>query len=401
VSVSEKIEQLNQDFTHRNFAEKINKDVAAMPPSGIRRFFDLVIGMDDVVSLGVGEPDFPTPWSIREHAVFEIEKGHTTYTSNYGLLELRRQLAKWLNRQYQLSYNPESEIVITVGASEAIDIALRALLNPGDEVIVVEPCYVSYAPTVTLAGGTPILFPTWQKDNFRIDLEELRNAITPRTRAMMLNYPSNPTGGTFDREDLEKLGAIIREHDLTVISDEIYAELTYDKKHVSLASLPGMKDYVVLVSGFSKSHAMTGWRLGYLCAPEPLAAAMVKIHQYTILCAPTISQYAAIEALRSCDEDVARMQQEYKLRRDFIVRGFNDLGLKTLLPEGAFYAFADISSTGLSSEDFCMNLLDAEKVAVVPGPAFGASGEGFIRASYASSFERLEQALEKIAKFLK
>ena len=372
-----------------------------MPPSGIRRFFDLVIGMDDVVSLGVGEPDFPTPWSIREHAVFEIEKGHTTYTSNYGLLELRRQLAKWLNRQYQLSYNPESEIVITVGASEAIDIALRALLNPGDEVIVVEPCYVSYAPTVTLAGGTPILFPTWQKDNFRIDLEELRNAITPRTRAMMLNYPSNPTGGTFDREDLEKLGAIIREHDLTVISDEIYAELTYDKKHVSLASLPGMKDYVVLVSGFSKSHAMTGWRLGYLCAPEPLAAAMVKIHQYTILCAPTISQYAAIEALRSCDEDVARMQQEYKLRRDFIVRGFNDLGLKTLLPEGAFYAFADISSTGLSSEDFCMNLLDAEKVAVVPGPAFGASGEGFIRASYASSFERLEQALEKIAKFLK
>jgi aminotransferase len=356
--------------------------------------------MDDVISLGVGEPDFTTPWRIREQAVYEVEAGHTTYTSNFGLLELRQTLSEWLHRKYGITYDPVNEILITVGASEAIDIALRAILNPGDEVIVLQPCYVSYGPSVELAGGTPILFPTWQKDGFRANLEDLQRVVTPRTKAIMLNYPNNPAGNTFDREDLEKLANFIKKNDLLVISDEIYAELTYDKKHVSLSSLPGMKDYVILVSGFSKSHAMTGWRLGYSCAPPVVTAAMLKIHQYTILCAPTLSQYAAIEALKNCDEDVESMRREYQLRRDFIVAGFNKLGLKTLIPEGAFYAFADITSTGMTSEEFCMELLKEKKVAVVPGTAFGECGEGFIRASYASSFERIELALQKMAEFL-
>lgn len=382
-------------------AHKVAHHIAAVPPSGIRRFFELVIGMDDVVSLGVGEPDFRTPWNIREQAVYEIEKGHTTYTSNYGLLELREALAEWLHRHYALSYDPAHEIVITVGASEAIDIALRAILNPGEEVIVVEPCYVSYAPTVTFAGGVPVLFPTWQKDNFRINLEEMQKVITPRTKAIMLNYPSNPTGGTFNREDLQKLAEFVERNDLLVISDEIYAELTYEGQHVSLASLPGMKEHVILVSGFSKSHAMTGWRLGYACAPDDIAAAMVKIHQYTMLCAPTVSQYAALEALRNSDEAIAEMRREYQMRRDFIVSGFNELGLKCLLPEGAFYAFANITSTGMTSEQFCCDLLQERKVAVVPGTAFGACGEGFIRASYASSFDRLEKAIDKMGRFLR
>jgi aminotransferase len=357
--------------------------------------------MDDVVSLGVGEPDFRTPWNIREQAVYEIEKGHTTYTSNYGLIELREALAEWLHNHYQLSYDPASEILITVGASEAIDLALRAILNPGEEVIVVEPCYVSYAPTVTFAGGVPVIFPTWQKDNFRLNLDELQKVITPKTKAIMLNYPSNPTGGTFNREDLQVLADFVKRNDLLVISDEIYAELTYEGQHVSLASLPGMKEHVILVSGFSKSHAMTGWRLGYACAPEDIAAAMVKIHQYTMLCAPTISQYAALEALKHSDSEIEDMRHEYQMRRDFIVSGFNELGLKCLMPEGAFYAFANITSTGLTSEQFCCDLLQERKVAVVPGTAFGACGEGFIRASYASSFDKLERAIDKMGRFLR
>lgn len=382
-------------------AYKVASHVAGVPPSGIRKFFDLVIGMDDVVSLGVGEPDFRTPWNIREQAVYEIEKGHTTYTSNHGLMELREELARWLHHRYEVSYDPSSEIVITVGASEAIDIALRAILNPGEEVIVVEPCYVSYAPTVTFARGVPVIFPTYQEDRFRINLDELQKLITPRTKAIMLNYPSNPTGNTFDREDLQKLAVFVKQNDLLVISDEIYAELTYEGQHVSLASLAGMKEHVILISGFSKSHAMTGWRLGYVCAPEPLISAMVKIHQYTMLCAPTVSQYAALEALRNSDDAIADMRQEYQMRRDFIVAGFNELGLKTLVPEGAFYAFANIRNTGMTSEQFCCDLLNERKVAVVPGTAFGACGEGFIRASYASSFERLEKAIDKIGRFLK
>ncbi len=384
----------------RSLTDKLAARVRDLPPSGIRRFFELVIGMDDVVSLGVGEPDFQTPWNIREQAIFELERGRTTYSSNYGLLELRQTLGAWLRARYAVDYDPATEMVITVGASEAIDIALRAILDPDDEVIVVEPCYVSYAPSVTLAGGTPVLFSTRQEDGFRINFDNLRPLITPRTKALMINYPSNPTGCTFTREDLEKLAAFVKEHDLLVLSDEIYAELTYEGKHVSLASLPGMKEHTILISGFSKAFAMTGWRIGYACAPPELTAAMVKIHQYTILCAPTNSQFAAIEALTGSDADVETMREEYDMRRRFIVKGFNGLGLKTLMPEGAFYAFANIRGTGMASEDFCSELLKAEKVAVVPGPAFGACGEGFIRASYASSFEKLEKALDGIARFL-
>lgn len=371
-----------------------------MPPSGIRRFFDLVIGMDDVVSLGVGEPDFATPECVREKAVNELAAGHTTYTSNSGLLQLRQELSTWLNKKYQVDYDPVTEMLITVGASEAIDIALRAICNPGDEIIVLQPCYVSYAPSVELAGGVPVLFSTWQADGFRANLEELQRVVTPRTKAIMINYPSNPCGHTFDRKDLEELAEFIKSNDLLVISDEIYAELTYDKQHVSLSSLPDMKERTILINGFSKSHAMTGWRLGYSCAPAPITSAMLKIHQYTMLCAPTLSQYAAIEALQCCERAVADMRDEYKRRRDLIVAGFNRLGLKTLVPEGAFYAFADIRSTGLTSEEFCMTLLTEEKVAVVPGTAFGDCGEGFIRASYASSYAKIETALAKMEKFL-
>lgn len=379
---------------------KLNQKLLAMPPSGIRRFFDLVIGMDDVVSLGVGEPDFVTPECVREKAAHDLAAGHTSYTSNSGLLALREELAGWLNKKYDVSYDPVSEILITVGASEAIDLALRALCNPGDEVIVLQPCYVSYGPSVELAGGVPVLFPTWQKDGFRANLEELQKVVTGRTKAIMVNFPSNPCGHTFDRGDLEELAEFVVRNDLLVLSDEIYAELTYDKSHVSLASLPGMKERTILINGFSKSHAMTGWRLGYSCAPAEITAAMTKIHQYTMLCAPTLSQYAAIEALQCGEMAVREMREEYKRRRDVIVAGFNRLGLKCLMPEGAFYAFADISSTGMSSEDFCMQLLAEEKVAVVPGTAFGECGEGFIRASYASSLQKIETALSRMEQFL-
>lgn len=372
-----------------------------MPPSGIRKFFDLVIGMDDVVSLGVGEPDFTSPLSVRNEAIKVIQEGRTSYTSNYGLMELREAIAEWLQAKYAISYNPANEIVITVGASEALDLALRAILNPGDEVIVLQPCYVSYGPNVALAGGVPIYFSTHQEDGFRANLDELEKVITPRTKAIMLNYPNNPGGFTFDKSDLEALAAFITKHNLIAISDEIYAELTYDKKHTSLASLPGMKDRTIVINGFSKSHAMTGWRLGYLCAPEDLATGMLKIHQYTMLCAPTVSQYAGIDALKNGENAVAEMLAQYKDRRDLIVKGFNSLGLKTLLPEGAFYAFANIKDTVYSSEDFCNQLLADQKVAVVPGNAFGVCGEGFIRASYASSLEKIELAIERMGKFLK
>lgn len=384
-----------------NLVAKLNRTVVAMPPSGIRRFFDLVIGMDDVVSLGVGEPDFVTPGPIRERAIAELQAGRTSYTGNSGLMELREEIARWLDAKYQVQYNAATEILVTVGASEGLDAALRAIVNPGEKVIILQPCFVSYAPTVELAGGIPVIVPTWQKDGFRANIEVLQAAVTDKTKAIMINYPSNPCGHTFDRKDLEELGEFIVRNDLLVISDEIYSELTYDKQHVSFASLPGMRDRVILINGFSKSHAMTGWRLGYCCAPEPIMAAMTKIHQYAIMCAPTVSQFAAIDALRNCDDDVAAMREEYRKRRDVIVAGFNSLGLNTLIPEGAFYAFADVSTTGYSSEDFCMRLLEAEKVAVVPGGAFGDSGNGFIRASYASSIEKIELALDKMGRFLR
>lgn len=383
-----------------SLSAKIARRVADLPPSGIRRFFELVLATEGVISLGVGEPDFPTPWTIREQAIFELEKGHTTYTSNYGLRELRVALADWLARHYDLDYDPESEILITVGGSEAIDIALRALLEPGDEVLVVEPCYVSYAPTVILAGGVPRYVATRQEEGFRLNESELEAAVSPRTKALVINYPNNPTGATLRRPDLEKLLGFACEHDLIILSDEIYAELTYEGRHVALGALAGAKERTLLVSGFSKAFAMTGWRLGYLCGPAELIAAMVKIHQYTILCAPTVSQYAALEALRNCEADIDAMREEYRRRRNFIVKSFNELGLRTLLPEGAFYAFANVSATGLASEEFCTELLRAQKIAVVPGTAFGPSGEGYVRASYASSFEKLERAVEGIARFL-
>ncbi|MCX7717213.1 MAG: aminotransferase class I/II-fold pyridoxal phosphate-dependent enzyme [Candidatus Sumerlaeaceae bacterium] len=379
---------------------RVAQHVAALPPSGIRKFFDLVLGVPDVVSLGVGEPDFSTPWNIREQAIYRIETGRTAYTSNHGLMDLREALARWLANRYGLDYDPATEMLITVGASEAIDLALRALLNPGDEVLVLEPCYVSYKPTVALAGGVPVPVPTHQRDGFRPDFAALEAAVTGRTRALIINYPNNPTGATFGPEDLARLQRLAETHDLVVISDEIYAELTYDKRHHSLPALPGMKERTILVSGFSKAHAMTGWRLGYACAPRDLLEAMVKIHQYTMLCAPTLSQYAGLEALEHSDEDVAAMREEYDMRRRLIVTGLNSLGLKTLLPEGAFYAFADITPTGLTSEQFCAELLRAEKVAVVPGGAFGECGEGFFRASYAAGFDRIETALERIGRFL-
>lgn len=379
---------------------RIARHVSALPPSGIRKFFDLVTATPDVVSLGVGEPDFLTPWTIREQAIYEIERGRTTYTSNHGLIELRRALSGWLEKRYDAAYNPADEILITVGASEAIDLALRALLNPGEEVIVIQPCYVSYAPTVVLAGGKPVIFPTHQKDGFRIDFGALLPLITRRTRAIIINYPNNPTGATFNRNDLEQLAAFACRQDLVILSDEIYAELTYDARHISLASLPGMKERTILISGFSKAHAMTGWRIGYACAPPDIITAMVKIHQYTILCAPTLSQYAALEAINECDDDIVSMREQYDMRRQFIVREFNAIGLKTLMPEGAFYAFVSIQNTGMSSEELCAGLLHDEKVAVVPGTAFGACGEGFIRASYASSYENLELAMERMGRYV-
>jgi aminotransferase len=380
---------------------KLAHHVQGLKPSGIRKFFDLVIGMDDVVSLGVGEPDFPAPERVRRHGIERLEKGQTTYSSNHGLMELRTSIASYLDRKFGCQYDPASEVLVTVGASEALDVALRAIINPGDEVIVVEPCFVSYVPTVILAGGVPVILPTYQKDRFRFDLAELERLITPKTKALFLNYPSNPTGGTLNHEDLTALAEVVRRHDLLVIADEIYAELTYDGQHSSLAALPDMKDHTILVNGFSKGWAMTGWRLGYVCAPAEITAQMVKIHQYAIMCAPTLSQYAGIVALEECDDDVARMREEYDRRRRLIVDGFNSVGIKTLLPEGAFYAFGSIEGLGFeSSEQFCMELLDAQKVAVVPGNAFGDCGEGMIRASYASSMEKIEMAVERMGRFL-
>jgi aminotransferase len=379
----------------------LSDQVRSIKPSGIRKFFDLVIGMDDVVSLGVGEPDFPAPEKVRAHGIERLQRGQTTYSSNHGMLELRSAIGEYLQQRYDCQYDPASEILVTVGASEALDLVLRAIINPGDEVIVVEPCFVSYVPTVIMAGGVAKILPTYQKDRFRFRTEDLVALITPRTKAIFLNYPSNPTGATLNREDLLELAAVVKRHGLLVIADEIYAELTYDSQHVSIAALPEMKDHVLLVSGFSKGWAMTGWRLGYVCAPAAITTEMVKIHQYAIMCAPTLSQYGGIVALKECAEDVEMMRQEYDRRRRLIVDGFNCVGIKTLLPEGAFYAFGSLEGLGFeTSEQFCMELLEAEKVAVVPGNAFGACGEGMIRASYASSMEQIEQAIERIGHFL-
>lgn len=374
--------------------------VRQIPPSGIRRFFDLVTGSKDIVSLGVGEPDFITPWHVREAAVYSLEQGRTTYTPNAGLLELREEIGEYLYNSFRVKYEPTNQIIVTIGGSEGIDLALRALVEPGDEVLIPEPSYISYAPIAAISGGKPIGIETFAKDRFKLNAESLAAAITPRSKLLILSYPSNPTGGVMGYDDWLPIAKMVEEHDLIVISDEIYAELTYGRKHVSFAAMPGMMDRTLLVSGFSKAFAMTGWRMGYICGHPELIAAMLKIHQYTVMCAPVMGQIAAIEALRSGLADKDRMAESYNQRRRLIVKGFEQIGLSCHEPEGAFYAFPSIESTGLSSEEFAERLLLEGKVAAVPGHVFGLGGEGFIRCSYATSIAQLNEALERIGNFV-
>ena len=380
--------------------DPISKVAKEMQPSGIRKFFDVVAEMPDAISLGVGEPDFDTPWHIREAGIYSIEQGHTFYTSNAGLLRLRVEISKYVERKYGLSYVPKSEVFVTVGGSEAIDMAMRAMLNPGDEVIVPEPCYVSYVPCTRLAGGVPVTINLKEEDDFRLTPEELTAAITDKTKILILAYPNNPTGAVMRREDLEKIAKICIEKDIYVLSDEIYAELTYDGEHVSIASVPGMQERTIVIGGFSKSYAMTGWRMGYAVGPALIISQMLKLHQYAIMCAPTMSQYAAIEALQHGDDDVARMREEYNQRRRFLVKELNDMGLHCFEPFGAFYVFPSIKHLNLTSDEFATRLLEEEKLAVVPGTAFGACGEGFLRISYAYSLAELKEALGRIRRFV-
>ncbi len=379
---------------------RISEVVNNIPPSGIRRFFDIVSQMEDVISLGVGEPDFVTPWRIREAAIYSIERGYTQYTSNWGLLELRQEVARLLDRRYGVEYRPEGEVLITVGVSEGLDLALRAILNPGDEVLIPEPCYVSYRPCTLFAGGVPVPIGSTAENGFRVSVDALEAAITPRTRAVLINFPNNPTGATLRRSDLQRVAELAERHDLIVLSDEIYSELTYDSKHVSFASLPGMQDRTILFNGFSKAFAMTGWRIAYAAGPSDLIGAMTKIHQYTMLAAPIMSQKAALEACRSGEGDMEAMVQQYDERRRMFVKGLNEIGLECLLPEGAFYAFPSIRNTGLTCEEFAEQLLREERVAVVPGTAFGEGGEGHVRCSYASSLNDLREALTRMERFV-
>ncbi len=374
---------------------------ASLQPSGIRKFFDIVADMKDVISLGVGEPDFDTPWHIRDEGIYSLEKGRTFYTSNSGLKELRMEIAAYLLRTQKLDYHYLSEIFVTVGGSEAIDLAMRALLNPGDEVLIPQPSYVSYEPCVVMADGKPVIIELKEENRFRLTPEELEAAITPRTKILVMPFPNNPTGAIMEREDLEKLVPIIKEHELIVLSDEIYSELTYGgKTHVSIASLPDMKERTILINGFSKAYAMTGWRLGYACGPEEIIRQMVKIHQYCIMCAPTTSQYAAVEALRNGDEDVARMRESYDERRRFVLYMLGEMGLPCFEPEGAFYVFPCIKEFGMTSDEFATRLLQEEKVAIVPGTAFGDCGEGYLRISYAYSIDSLKKALGRLAAYV-
>ena len=379
--------------------DPLSKTVTGLAPSGIRRFFDLASTMEDVISLGVGEPDFDTPWHIREEGIYALEKGRTFYTSNAGLKELREEIGNYLKRRFDLSYSAD-EIFITVGGSEAIDLTCRVMLDPGDEVIIPEPCYVSYYPCVVLAGGTPVRLSLSPEDQFKLTREKLESAITEKTKLLILPFPNNPTGAVMTGPELQIIADIVKEHDLFVLSDEIYAELTYGDRHVSIASLPEMRERTVVINGFSKAFAMTGWRLGYVAAPEPILKQMVKVHQYVIMCAPTTSQYAAIEAMRNGDNDVEQMRDSYDERRRFLVHELNGMGLPCFEPRGAFYVFPSIRSTGLTSEGFATGLLEKERVAVVPGTAFGECGEGFLRISYAYSIENLKIALEKIKDFV-
>lgn len=383
-----------------DYSKILSSKVTSIKPSGIRKFFDILSEMEDVISLTVGQPDFDTPWHIREAGIYSLEDGMTYYTSNSGLIEFRREVCNYLERRFGLSYVPETEVLCTVGGSEAIDLAMRAVLEEGDEVIVVEPSFVCYGPLASLAGGIPVVVNTELKDKFKLTPEKLLAAITDKTKMLVLPYPSNPTGGIMTKEELEKIADIVRERNIIVLSDEIYAELTYGKKHVSFASLPGMKERTILVSGLSKAYAMTGWRLGYACAPKEIMQQMVKLHQYAIMCAPTTSQYAGIEALRNGDDDIEFMKDAYDQRRRLIHSELRKMGLDSFEPEGAFYIFPNIGKFGMTSEQFCERLLYEKRVAIVPGTAFGESGEGFARISYAYSIEHIKKALERIAEFI-
>ncbi|ADI25627.1 aminotransferase [Geobacillus sp. C56-T3] len=378
----------------------VSETVAGLKPSGIRRFFDLASTMDGVISLGVGEPDFVTSWSIREASILSLEQGYTSYTPNAGLLELRQEIAAYLRRKFHVDYCPETEILVTVGASQAIDLALRAIINPGDEVIIVEPSFVAYEPLVVLAGGKPVAVCTSGEDKFQLNPAHLEQAITERTKAVIICSPNNPTGTVQSRTELEAIARLAEAHDLLVIADEIYAELTYEGEYTSMAAVSGMRERTILISGFSKGFAMTGWRLGFAAAPDEILQAMLKIHQYAMMCAPTMAQYGALEALRSGERDVAEMRNSYRRRRNYFVASLNEIGLPCHLPGGAFYAFPSIKPTGLTSEQFAERLLIEEKVAVVPGNVFGQSGEGYIRCSYASSLEQLQEAIKRMKRFL-
>ncbi len=384
----------------KEMADYLSPLVRDIKPSGIRRFFDLVSTRKDVITLGVGEPDFVTPWHVREAAVYSLETGKTQYTSNAGMPELRGAIGQYLNDSFAVEYNPANEIIVTVGGSEAIDLALRALISPGDEILIPEPCYISYSPITTLSGGKAVGIETFAKDSFKLKAESLKAAITPRSKVLILCYPSNPTGGTMTYEDWLPIAKLVEEHDLIVISDEIYAELSYGEKHVSFAAMPGMKDRTILVSGFSKAFAMTGWRMGYACGHRDLIAAMLKIHQYTVMCAPIMAQYAALEALQHGLEEKDRMVEAYNQRRRLVVKGFRDIGLECHEPQGAFYAFPSVASTGLTSEQFAERLLNEASVAAVPGDVFGLGGEGHLRCSYATSVSNLSEALDRIGQFV-
>lgn len=382
----------------RNF---LSDRVAALEPSGIRKFFDIVSEMPDAISLGVGEPDFDTPWRVREAGITSLEKGKTFYTSNAGLKELRYEISRYLERKYQMVYHPDHEILVTVGGSEGIDAAMRSILNPGDEVIVAQPCFVSYLPCIIMADGKPVIVNLREEDKFKLKREQLEEKLTDKTKAVFISYPNNPTGAVMTREDLEPIAEFVQEHDLIVISDEIYSELTYGRDHVSIGSLPGMKDRTLIINGFSKAFAMTGWRLGYVAGPRVIMEQMTKVHQFCIMAAPTTSQYAAIEAMRSCDDEVEEMRNAYNQRRRYLVHAFKEMGLECFEPEGAFYIFPSIKKFGMSSEEFATKLLSEEKIAIVPGSAFGECGEGYLRVSYAYSIEELKEALGRLERFIK
>ncbi len=383
-----------------NYEKLMNGTLQELKPSGIRKFFDIAAEMEDVISLSVGEPDFSTPWHIRQEGIRTLEKGKTWYSANAGMLPLRQAIAAYVQRHSGMVYEPKTEVLVTVGGSEAIDLAFRTLVCPGDEVLIPEPCFVCYEPLTRMAGGVPVPLVTRAEDAFRLQAETVRAAITPRTKLLVLPYPNNPTGAIMPREELEQIAAVLRGTDIMVLSDEIYGELTYGRQHVSIASLPDMQERTVLISGFSKAFAMTGWRLGYACAPAPILKMMTKLHQFAIMCAPTTAQYAAIEAMQNGDGDVVAMREEYDMRRRLIVDGLNSLGLTCFEPEGAFYVFPSIAATGMTSEEFCERLLKEKHVAVIPGTAFGTSGEGFVRISYCYSLKHIQEALERIRAFL-